>query len=283
MKPDKPSLDLLLTNMECLDGVGVNGRGDECQAWPSLPISVVKSAGRALQILEYFDDVRCAANMVEVSRALNYPESSTSVLLRSLATLGYLNYDRFKRTYAPTSRVRLLGSWVESELFGDNAVVRLMNRVNSECGDTVILASRNGLVAQYIHVVQARTALRLHITIGTERSLVNSAVGYVLLSSMSDDEVGKLIRRINSEAKNPDDVTRYSDVMSNIENVRQNGYAMIESKITAGTAIIAKALPVEYTKASLVIAIGGPTHRIMARERELTDILTKSFADELGV
>src|SRR3546814_12145725 len=74
-----------------------------------LPTSVVKSAGRALQILEYFDDARREANMIDISRALHYPESSTSILLRSLVALGYLDYDRRKRTYRPNSRVRLLG------------------------------------------------------------------------------------------------------------------------------------------------------------------------------
>src|SRR3546814_12336581 len=57
--------------------------------WPRLPTSVVKSAGRALQILEYFDDARREANMIDISRALHYPESSTSILLRSLVALGY--------------------------------------------------------------------------------------------------------------------------------------------------------------------------------------------------
>src|SRR5690606_38656604 len=75
--------------------------------------SVVKSAGRALQILEYFDAVQREASVSEISRALHCPQSSTSVLLRSLVHLGYLQNDRYRRTYYPTRRVSLLGNWVD--------------------------------------------------------------------------------------------------------------------------------------------------------------------------
>lgn len=90
--------------MEALYGEGVAGledcsgtdqskSGDAVEvSWPSIPPSVVKSAGRVLQILEFFDDVKREANVVEICRALGYPQSSTSVLLRSLVQLGYLAY-----------------------------------------------------------------------------------------------------------------------------------------------------------------------------------------------
>src|SRR5690606_41118792 len=71
--------------------------------------SVVKSAGRALQILEYFDAVQREASVSEISRALHCPQSSTSVLLRSLVHLGYLQNDRYRRTYYPRSEEHTSG------------------------------------------------------------------------------------------------------------------------------------------------------------------------------
>src|SRR3546814_17492015 len=71
--------------------------------------SVVKSAGRVLRILEYFDSVQREACVSEISRTLKWPQSSTSVLLKSLVSLGYLQKDRYRRTYRPTRRGSLLG------------------------------------------------------------------------------------------------------------------------------------------------------------------------------
>src|SRR3546814_4827584 len=52
---------------------------------------------------------------MEIADALGYPQSSTSALLRSLVGMGYLNYDAHARTYITSSRVALLGSWVNSQ------------------------------------------------------------------------------------------------------------------------------------------------------------------------
>ena len=80
--------------------------------WEPLPSSVVKSTGRTMQILEFFDDHQGPANIAQVARALDYPQSSTSEIMRSLNALGYLAYNNRDRTFVPTSRVRFLGSWV---------------------------------------------------------------------------------------------------------------------------------------------------------------------------
>lgn len=77
----------------------------------------IKSAHRVLEILEYFDQDRRVATVMEMSRTLNYPQSSTSELLRCLTRLGYLHYNRVRRTYSPTARVALLGAWVKPSLF----------------------------------------------------------------------------------------------------------------------------------------------------------------------
>lgn len=253
------------------------------RTWTRVPSSVVKSAGRALQILEYFDDTRRAANMMDISRALGYPESSTSILLRSLVTIGYLDYDRRKRTYRPTSRVRLLGSWVDAPLFQNDSVLRLMEELNAEVEDAVILASRNGLRAQYIHVVQARTALRLHLTPGTMRPIARSTTGWVMLSRLSDIEIAKLVRRANSEVDSLDDVIRVPDLMEKIELIRQDGYILAESRVTLGCSVLAMPLPAHLTDAPLVLAIGGPTNR-MGEDRKLAlaELMMRRVREHLG-
>ena len=72
--------------------------------------STVKSARRVLEILELFSQGLRKATVMTVANALTYPQSSTSVLLSSLATLGFLRFDPTDRTYSPTLRVMLLGA-----------------------------------------------------------------------------------------------------------------------------------------------------------------------------
>lgn len=74
--------------------------------------TVVKSAARVLEVFEFFAGRKTPATVGEVCASLRYPQSSTSVLLKSLLTLGYLSYDGNTRRYAPSEKVARLGNWI---------------------------------------------------------------------------------------------------------------------------------------------------------------------------
>ena len=60
----------------------------------------VKSATRAIEILEFFKGAREPRAMSDIAAALGYPQSSTTVLLKTLIALGYLNFDRGDRIFS---------------------------------------------------------------------------------------------------------------------------------------------------------------------------------------
>lgn len=80
--------------------------------------TVVKSAARVLEVFEFFAGRKTPATVGEVCASLGYPQSSTSVLLKSLLTLGYLSYDSGTRRYAPSEKVARLGNWIGNSTDG---------------------------------------------------------------------------------------------------------------------------------------------------------------------
>jgi DNA-binding IclR family transcriptional regulator len=243
---------------------------------------VVKSAGRVLQILEFFDDIQRPATVVELSETLNYPQSSTSALLRSLVTLGYLKHDPYARTYVTSSRVALLGNWVNAEFVREGAVIRLMKELNQRTGDTVVLATRNGLQCQYIHVIQATSPARLHMTLGTVRPLAASGAGYALLSALSDAEITRLVMRVNADARPDDRLVRLSELLPQLEDIRQLGYAFTCNMVTRGGGILAAPLPQKPGENLLVVGIGGISEVMLSRKEELIGILRECIDKHFG-
>src|SRR5688500_1609065 len=86
--------------------------------WRTGTLGTVKSAARTIAVLEHFSATRRPHALKHICKALGYPQSSASVLLKTLTTLGYLNYNRRRRVYFPTLRVAALGDWVAGELLG---------------------------------------------------------------------------------------------------------------------------------------------------------------------
>lgn len=239
-------------------------------AFPSLPSTVVKSAGRTAQILEYFDDVQRDVSIVEVAEALRSPQSSIGVILKSLVELGFLELTP-RRTYALSYRVAMLGSWMDHSLFGRGQLRSLMERISAESGEFVVLAQRVGMHAKFIQVVQAAKPGRRHITVGTERCLLRSGTGRTLLSMHSDLEVAKLIRRFNASV---DDAGRVdaAEVMGTINSIRQNGYAMTLDAVTHGGGVIS--VPVTRdTRPGFALGIASTSMTLRRNETAFANLL----------
>ena len=76
----------------------------------------IKSAERVLKLFEHFAAAQQPATIKQLSEALSMPQSSTSMLVRNLVTLGYLEHRPQDRSYFPTLRLPLLGDWMTSGL-----------------------------------------------------------------------------------------------------------------------------------------------------------------------
>src|SRR4051812_41901306 len=97
----------------------------------------IKSAQRVLEVLEFFNGERQEGTVMDIARAYDYPQSSTSELLSCLVALGYLRRDAYARTYKPAARVAVLGAWTQPSLFRKGALLPLMDELAEEAGATV--------------------------------------------------------------------------------------------------------------------------------------------------
>lgn len=191
----------------------------------SLDPKKIKSAQRALEVLEFFSDERPTATVMDIARSMNYPQSSTSELLGCLVALGYLDRDRDARTYRPTARVAVIGSSVQPDLFRKGRLLSILDHLAEEAGVTVTLSHKVGMQMQYIHLVRAPDQ-EVHEGVGAQTGLASSSAGKALLATYDPNLVRKLVHRINAEA---DEGTPRIDATLLADDLRAGsiqGYAM---------------------------------------------------------
>jgi DNA-binding IclR family transcriptional regulator len=247
----------------------------------------VKSARRVFEILEYFDIVQRELSLTEIAKALDYPASSTSALLHSLVELGYLSTDYGGRTFRPTARVALLGSWISTPLFRDGGIHRMMEDLNQRTGETVILGIQTGIVARYIHVVQGFNPMRLYVKSGAIRPLASSGVGRLFLSRYEDDELRRIFLRLNSTRTEGEPAIDLRELLADIELIRERGYAVSFDRITPGAGVVAAMLPGGGDERPLAIGVGGHSSVIRSRHEEfakhIRDTVNLHFSTLEGV
>ena len=239
----------------------------------------VKSAGRVLQILELFDDIQRDARVAEIAERLSFPQSSTSILLRSLVDLGFMDYLPESRSFLPSPRVTLLGTWLDKGPVRNGSLIRMLEDISQQTGDTVIIAARSGIFSQYIHVLQARSAMRFHVPQGSRRLAVWSATGCALLIKCTEKEIRALCTRTNAEASHGQSHIEINDVLKNIEQTKRAGYFFSTGLVTPGAGSIAVPLPdgIDGHDRALTVAVSGPLDDIARRERDIVALLNDAM------
>ncbi|OXI49080.1 IclR family transcriptional regulator [Burkholderia aenigmatica] len=235
----------------------------------------VKSAQRVLELLEYFADVRRPASIKEICQSLGYPQSSTSVLMKSLVDLGYFDYEQRTRMYVPNLRLALSTSWIQEEMYSTQSLLRLMGDVQQRTGHAVMIGAQDGVFVRYLHVLQANDRSRFALKSGALRPLFRSAAGKMLLTTKTDREIELLLHRANVVEQ---DVLLRLDLATareEIVRVRLDGYSMSRGTATPGGAALAVLLPVRRGAPQMTLSIGGPIAEIRRDKAFLLSTLTQ--------
>ncbi|QJW85177.1 helix-turn-helix domain-containing protein [Ramlibacter terrae] len=175
-------------------------------------------------MLEYFEQVQRPAGVQEISRAMQWPVSSTSVLVRTLCDMGYLNRHPDSQKFAPTMRQPLLGGWIRAGHADGHALAALVREAGQATGLSAVLSTRHGHHVQYIYVqlALAKGFVSRNPSSGTLRPICRSAAGITMLT-LDDDEKVKLIARTTAAVEGRP--INQGLLMQRIAEARTSGYA----------------------------------------------------------
>ncbi len=236
----------------------------------------IKSADRVLEIFELFNEGRTSVTVMDVARALNVPQSSTSELLGSLVRRGYLTRARGERSFRPTSRVALLGAWVYPTLFRNGSLLTMMDSLSKSTGLGIALCSRVGVSLKHVHTVGK---LPEEIGDGSEGDLLRSPFGHVILSTMFSHDVRLLVQRLNAESGQQSYI-QYADLWDRLIEVSKRGVAF--GSMMPGWSGISVLLPRAVDEEWLAVGIIGPTAEVEARHDELVRSLRQAVSNHIG-
>lgn len=246
-----------------------------------LPKGAVKSAARILQILELLDDFRCPLNAAQIIEELELPQASAAALLRTMVSLGYLHMNPAGRTFEPTARIVLLGSWQAGRLHNAGPLTRMMDRLAAATGESIMLATRSAHFVRYIHFVPAARLQRYRLPRGSLAHLTETTSGVTLLSLSSNADIRKMVTWIN--ARKPDHEARTSadDIIERVERIRAQGYAFNEGSVNPETISFTVILPFKDGDSPLALTIAtergrrewGAGELLQLVDRELRELM----------
>lgn len=221
----------------------------------------VKSAARAIEILNYFASVREPQPLKSICDALGYPQSSMTVILKTMMNMGYLNFNRTQRVYFPTTKVTSLGDWIPVALFGQGKALEVMKDLHYATKETVVLTTQNDIYIQYVSIIESSHALRFHVPEGALRLITSSAIGWLLMSKLKDRDIDTLIRRANIADGKPA-AADMNTILGHVKLARERGYSYGENTPFLGGATLCVTLPTMVQGQPVAIGCGGIVERM---------------------
>lgn len=236
----------------------------------------VKSAERVLRVLEFFSAGVGEATVMDIARAYDMPQSSTSELLKCLTSMGYLAHDPYRRTYKPTARVALLGAGVCTPLFRGGPVFDLLRDLSAATGEFVVIGMPVGLTVRYVHVLPS-THLVTTVVPECCTTPLHTAMGQALLSTLSDDAVRKFAHRLNAQAAERWRIPP-AQVLETLIAVRKKGYAVTSDTVWRDGGMVCMPIPDQGDGQLLGVGIGADASTIRARADEYAQLIQEAIA-----
>jgi DNA-binding IclR family transcriptional regulator len=222
----------------------------------------VKSADRALALLELFAAHLDGLTLTDVSERTGWPKSSSLALLRTLQQRHYLEVSLTDGRYRLGSRVAVLGSLYLNNLSLARDGGEVVRQVARECDETTHLAVLRGTDVLYVAKEEGGGQMRMVSSVGRMIPAHVTGVGKVLLAALPPEELNRLyppgVPLMAMTAKTVTDRDEFGRVL---RQIREQGFARDDGESTIGIMCIAAPVRDVNTQVIAAISVSVPAPR----------------------
>ncbi len=242
----------------------------------------VQSIARTFDLLELMADLGGVAGLSQLATRSGLPLPTIHRLVRTLVDLGYVRQEQ-SREYALGPRLIRLGDSA-SRLLGTWARPHLQTLVDAT-GESANIAMLEGDQVVYTAQVLGSHSMRMFTEVGRRAWAHCTAVGKAMLATLPADRVREIVQPSGMPAQTPHTITTQKALQTELQKIREQGYAVDEEEQEIGVRCVAVALPGEPSRAAL--SISGPvprmTDKLIARAVPILTNCAQAVADELSL
>ena len=225
-------------------------------------------AEKVLLILETIAHSEFPLTLESISTSTSLAKPTVFRLLNTLIAQGFIERDPNGRRFQPSAKLRILGINILSVDSIRSQRVAVMKRLVEEIGETCNFNILDGNKVMYLDRVETSAPIRLHVDVGMRVPLHCTASGKLFLSGMTELQVRRSLGNEPFESYTDKTVTSYQKLFSELEKIREDGYALDESAFLEGFIGIAVPVINSKHKTFATITAHGPSSRMQEKSIE---------------
>jgi DNA-binding IclR family transcriptional regulator len=216
---------------------------------------MLTSVKKALDILTLFHTVGPELTLTEIARHMELHKSSVYKLIATMVEAGFLEKNRDTNRY----RLGLLVLELSGSVLGSEDVRELarpvLEELSRETGEIIHLSMLDGADIVYLEKVGQAQPLTVATKIGGRAPAYCSAMGKVLLSGLTGEELSETLGGDNLRRFTPNTITELPALEAELDRVKRQGYAIDDEEAFPGIKCVAA--PIVNREGSIIAAISA--------------------------
>jgi IclR family pca regulon transcriptional regulator len=233
-----------------------------------------QSLERGLAILGCFTPERRVLGIADIAQELGMSRSTTHRYVITLVALGYLEQGASRKYRLGLGVTNLGMSALNATGLREHAHPYL-EELRRRIAYSVSLAVPDGTEIVYVDYAAARrrgqSKLDLDLRAGARLPAYCTAMGKVLLANLPENEQRERIADMELSKRGPNTITSKKALRSELERVREEGFAVDDEELLAGLHAIAA--PVRNESREVIAAIDMAAHTAAISLEELVEHL----------
>lgn len=214
----------------------------------------VNSVERALTILELLAGKRQGLTTSDLSRRARIPKSTTSYLLRTLVSRGYVRRDAATGQHTLGVRLLSLGGQAMQGMELREVAMPYLRQVVERTRLGAHLAILDHGDAVYVERIESPGFIKMDIWVGRRMAPHVTAVGKALICYLDRHDVQEIVALHQIKPATPKTILTLPRLFAELEATRQRGYAIDDEESSERVRCVAA--PVFAASGDVVAAIG---------------------------
>lgn len=224
-----------------------------------------KATLRVLAVIELLTAEDGGLAMAQISSALGIPKGTLSPILHTMRETGFLRFDEGSGRYQLGARLYLAGHAYERTSDELGRIRTVMQRVVDACGETCQLGVLDGGHALYVAKVDSPAPVQLVTDVGRQMPLYCTAVGKVLLSDKSAEELDRILPE-EFELPTSHTTRTRAELERQLAHVREQGFAEDLGEVLPDVECIAVPVSIDG-RVAYGMSVSTPSYRMNAEKR----------------
>jgi DNA-binding IclR family transcriptional regulator len=242
----------------------------------------VQSLGRAFSILEAVARHRDGIGLADLTKIVGLHNSTTFHLAKTMVALGYLRQEKDTKRYRVGRPLFALAASALDEIEMVNLATPVLEELSRETGESSHFAVRMGDAVVVIARTGGPGAFQLADRVGVVRPAHCTALGKIILASLSDDQFKRFLDRVELTPSTAKSITDAATLRREVADVRRAGVAHDEGEFNIEVRCIAVPVKDFTGRNAGALGISGPIWRQTGRGQQAKVKTLQAAANRLS-